>query len=218
MFLGHFGVGLASKRFTRRAPLSVLLVAALLSDILGALFSLLGWEHVRIAPGITRFIPLDLYDYPWSHSLLMTVAWGALLAVIYGSLTSDLLGAFVISLNAASHWVLDWITHRPDLPLSPGTAERYGLGLWNSIPGTMAVEIGLFGAGVWIYARGTVPRDRLGIYMFITFSATLLLLYLRIPFSSPPNSMRQMDISSITSTIVFIAWASWFDCHRRTKE
>jgi hypothetical protein len=176
MFVGHFAVGFASQRFAPRVPLPMLLIAALFSDILGSSLSLLGWEHVRIVPGNTRFVPLDLYDYPWSHSLLTTIIWATLLALIYSFVQTDLVGSFVIWLNAASHWLLDWITHRPDLPLAPGGTGRYGLGLWNSISGTMVVEIGLFALAIWIYTLATQPRDRVGKYMLTAFTVTLLLL------------------------------------------
>lgn len=214
MFIGHFGVGFASKRFASRVPLTLLLVAALFPDILGPVFSLLGWEHARIAPGNTRFTPLDLYDYPWSHSLLMTITWATLLALIYLFRQSDPIGSLVIWLSAASHWLLDWITHRPDLPLYPGAQVRYGLGLWNSIPGTMTVELAMFGVAVWIYVCVTKPRDWIGKYIFFAFIFILLLLYVEIPFSSPPQSIRQLDYASIILTIVLLTWASWFDTHR----
>jgi membrane-bound metal-dependent hydrolase YbcI (DUF457 family) len=214
MFIGHFGVGFATKRFAPRVPLTLLLVAALFPDILGPFFSLLGWEHARVAPGNTRFTPLDLYDYPWSHSLLMTITWATLLALIYRFWQSDLIGSLVIWLGAASHWVLDWITHRPDLPLFPGAQGRYGLGLWNSIPGTMFIELAMFSIGVWMYVRVTRPRDWIGKYIFIAFIFMLVLLYVEIPFSSPPQSVRQLDYASIILTVILLAWASWFDTHR----
>lgn len=214
MFVGHFAVGFASKRFAPRVPLILLLVAALLSDILGPVFSLLGWEHVRIAPRDTRFTPLDLYDYPWSHSLLMTIAWATLLALIYRSQQPDPIGSLVIWLGAASHWVLDWITHRPDLPLYPGAKVRYGLGLWNSIPSTMFIELAMLGIGVWVYVKATKPRDSIGKYVFFAFIFILLLLYVEIPFSSPPQSALQLDYVSIVLTVVLLTWASWFDTHR----
>jgi membrane-bound metal-dependent hydrolase YbcI (DUF457 family) len=214
MFIGHFGVGFASKRFAPHVPLTLLLGAALFPDIIGPVFSLLGWEHVRIAPGNTRFTPLDLYDYPWSHSLLMMITWATLLALMYRFWRPDLIGSLVIWLGAASHWVLDWITHRPDLPLYPGDHGRYGLGLWNSIPGTMFLEFAIFGIGVWMYVRVTRPRDWIGKYIFFAFLFMLLLLYLEIPFGSPPQSPRQIDYASIILTVVLLAWASWFDTHR----
>ena len=68
-----------------------------------------------------------------------------------------MLGALVVS-----HWVLDVIVHRPDLPLAPGTSLRLGLGLWNPIPATLAVEFVLYAVGVWLYWRVTEARDRVG--------------------------------------------------------
>ena len=214
MFAGHFAVGFATKRFAPRVPLTLLLAAALLPDILGPIFGLLGWEHVRIAPGNTRFTPLDLYDYPWSHSLLMTITWATLLALIYRFWKPDLMGSLVIWLGAVSHWVLDWITHRPDLLLYPGAQGRYGLGLWNSIPGTMLLELAMLSIGVWMYVHATKPRDWMGTYIFSAFIVVLLLLYVTIPFSSPPQSVRQLDYASIVLNIILLAWASWFDTHR----
>ena len=41
---------------------------------------------------------------------------------------------------APSHWVLDFLTHRPDLPVVPWGAEELGLGLWNHVAATVAVE------------------------------------------------------------------------------
>ena len=214
MFAGHFAVGFATKRFAPRVPLTLLLAAALLPDILGPIFGLAGWEHVRIAPGNTRFTPLDLYDYPWSHSLLMTITWATLLALIYRFWQSDLMGALVIWLGAVSHWVLDWVTHRPDLPLYPGAQGRYGLGLWNSIPGTMFLELAMLGIGVWMYVHVTKPRDWIGTYIFFAFILVLLLLYVDIPFGAPPQSARQLDYVSIVLNVVLLVWASWFDTHR----
>jgi len=71
MFIGHFAVGFAAKKYAQRTPLVLLLPAPLFADLLWPIFLLVGWEHVRIDPGNTKFTPLDLYDYPWSHSLLM---------------------------------------------------------------------------------------------------------------------------------------------------
>lgn len=214
MFLGHFAVGLASKRFAHRTPLVVLLTAALLPDILGEIFGPLGWEHASIQPGNTRFTPLNLYDYPWSHSLLMTIVWGTALAIIWNFRTRDLMASCVIWLAAVSHWFLDWLTHGPDLPLYPGAHERHGLGLWNSISGTLAVEIAMFCVGVWLYVNVTKSRDWIGKYMFGCLLVLLLLVYVAIPFAPPPSDIHQMDLVSIALTAILLAWASWVDGHR----
>jgi hypothetical protein len=134
MFIGHFAVGFAAKKFAPRSSEAVLLTAALLADLLWPFFLLLGWEQVRIDPGNTRYTPLDLVYYPWSHSLLMLCVWATAFGGIYYAITRYWPGAIAIWIGVVSHWVLDWVTHRPDMPLYPGGA-RYGLGLWNSIAG-----------------------------------------------------------------------------------
>jgi len=85
-------------------------------------------EHARISPGNTKYTPLNLYDYPWSHSLLMLVIWGALLGGIYWLISKDAAGSCAVGACVVSHWVLDWVTHRPDMPLYPG-GPNFGLGL-----------------------------------------------------------------------------------------
>lgn len=214
MFLGHYAVGLASKRFAPRTPLVMLLTAALLPDILGQFFGPLGWEHASIQPGNTRFTPLNLYDYPWSHSLLMTIVWGTALALIWNFKTRDLIASCVIWLAAVSHWFLDWLTHGPDLPLYPGAPARYGLGLWNSIPGTLAVEITMFCIGVWLYVHVTRPKDWIGKYMFGGYLVLLLLIYVAIPFTPPPPTIDQMGHASIALLAILLACAAWVDNHR----
>jgi len=154
MFLGHFGVAMAAKKAAPKASLGTLVLAAQFADLLWPVFLLLGWERVRIAPGITRVTPLDFVSYPWSHSLLMDLAWGTALGAVYFALRRDGRGAWVVGACVPSHWVLDWIAHRPDMPLYPG-GPRFGLGLWNSVPATLVVELVLFVAGAAIYLIAT---------------------------------------------------------------
>ena len=217
MFLGHFAVGLASKKLAPRTNAALLIAAPVFADLLWPFFLLLGWEQVRIDPGNTRFTPLDFIAYPWSHSLLMLAVWATLFAGIYYGLTRYRIGAIVIWIGVVSHWVLDWITHRPDMPLYPGGAH-YGLGLWNSIAGTMVVELAIFAIGVWIYIRATQPKDRIGRYVFLSFVLVLLAIYLANAFSPPPPSVKAIIWSAILAEGIFLPWAWWFDHHRTIKE
>lgn len=214
MFIGHFAVGFAAKRFAPRTSLAVLLAAPLFSDLLWPIFLLLGWEHVRIAPGDTRYTPLDLYDYPWSHSLLMNLVWASGFALIYFLWKRDRAGAIAVWIGVLSHWVLDWITHRPDMPLYPGGQGRYGLGLWNSIPGTMTVEIAMFIAALWMYTHATKARDRIGIFAYWAFAALLLCIYIGDRFSPPPESANEIAWVGIIASAIFLPWAWWLDRHR----
>src|SRR5262249_16256767 len=142
--------------------LGLLMVAPLLLDLLWPIFLLLGWERVRIAPGLMAACPLDFVSYPWSHSLLMSVVWGMLLGRIYWAFTRYRAGALVVGLGVVSLWACGAIVHRRDLPLAPGRSPLIGLGLWHSIPATVAVEGALFVAGVWIYVASTRAEDGIG--------------------------------------------------------
>lgn len=148
MFIGHFGIGFGLKRVAPVVSLGTLFLAAQFVDLLWPTLLLLGVERVAIAPGITEVTPLDFTHYPISHSLLMSVVWMVLFASLYWALKKSVRGAVVCSLAVLSHWVLDLVTHRPDLPLCPGGVGKVGLDLWSSLPGTLLVELGLFaGAG-----------------------------------------------------------------------
>lgn len=217
MFIGHFAVGYAAKRYAPRAPLWALMAAPLLADILWTVFLFPGWENARIAVGDTRFTPLDLYDYPWSHSLVMLMVWGTVLGAAYFLWKRDWVGAAAIWVGVVSHWVLDWITHRADMPLVPG-GTKFGLGLWNSVAGTMAVEMAMLLAGVWIYARATRARDWIGRYAFWGYVAVLMIFYVGDRFGGPPESMRQIAWTGVIATVVMLVWAGWFDSHRALAE
>jgi membrane-bound metal-dependent hydrolase YbcI (DUF457 family) len=216
MFIGHFAVGFASRPVAPRTSLALLLAAPLLADILWPFFLLFGWEHVRIDRTATRFSPLDLYYFPWSHSLLALLVWATLFALIYWGFTRYRPGAVVIWLGVLSHWVLDWITHRPDMPLYPG-GRRYGLTLWNSIAGTMIVELAMFAVGVWLYMRSTKPRDRIGRYSFAAYVFLLLAIYCADPFGGPPPNVQDLIWTAIVFGPLFLTWAWWFDRHRELR-
>jgi len=140
MFIGHIAVGLAAKRVAPRTSLGTLAVAVEFSDLLWPIFLLLGWEQVRIAPRITVVTPLDFVSYPISHSLLADIGWASLFVGLYLIVKRYPKGAFVIWGCVMSHWILDVISHRPDMPLYPGGRVFIGLGLWNSLPATLLIE------------------------------------------------------------------------------
>lgn len=137
MFLGHFGVALAAKKAARKASLGTLVLAAQLADLLWPIFLLFGWEQVRIAPGNTRVTPLEFTSYPYSHSLVAQLLWGLAIGIVYFAFRRDARSALVLAVIVPSHWVLDYVAHRPDMPILPDGA-RYGLGMWNSLPLTCA--------------------------------------------------------------------------------
>lgn len=215
MFLGHFGVALAAKRVAPAASLGTLVLAAQLADGLWPIFMLLGLEHVAITPGITRVSPLDFTDYPYTHSLLADAGWAALFALAYVAWRRDGRTALWLAVLVLSHWVLDALSHRPDVPLWPG-GPVVGAGLWNSLPGTLVAELGLFAAGAWLYMRATAARDRLGVTLLAAFLAVLAALYLASVFGPPPPSARALALTGLLGWL-FVPWGAWIDRHRAAR-
>src|SRR5882762_7661405 len=152
MFVGHYGVSFAARSWDKAIPLWVLFIAVQLLDVAWAPFVLLGIEKVRIVPGITASNPLDLYYTPYTHSLVAAILWSAGAFVVYrlavaGSRTTS---ALLVALAVFSHWVLDLVVHRPDLPLYDNAA-KVGLGLWNYPALAFAAEAALLFGGMWLY-------------------------------------------------------------------
>src|SRR5438093_2804021 len=160
MFVGHFALGFAAKRVTPGVSLAMLFGAAQLADLMWPAFLLAGVEQVRIDPGNTAMTPLDFISYPYSHSLAMLIVWGAVLAFLYkmAAPRSPRLAVPILAALVVSHWTLDFVTHRPDMPIYPG-GPKLGLGLWQSVAATVIVEIAMYAVGVWIYLRATRARD-----------------------------------------------------------
>jgi len=212
MFIGHFGLAFATKKVAPRPSLGTLVLAAQLADGVWPVFLLLGWESVAIVPGTTAVTPLLFTSYPYTHSLAAAAVWAVLLGGVYFGLRRDRRGALWIAALVVSHWVLDFLSHGPDMPLWPG-GPRVGLGLWYSLPGTLAVEFLLFGVGVWIYASATRAMDRLGSALLWTFVGLLAVLYLASVFGPPPPSVRALAMSGLLGWL-FVAWGYWIDRHR----
>jgi len=214
MFIGHFAVAFAAKKAAPKVSLGTLVLAAAFLDVIWPVFVLLGIERFRIVPGFTANNPFDFVYYPWSHSLLMSIVWALLIALGYFGLSRDRAGAVWVGILVASHWVLDFVSHRPDMPLYPGGGEKLGLGLWQSIPATFAVEGLMFAAGIALYVRATKSRDRVGTIAWWAMVGVLLALYIPGPWSSPPPSESAVALLGIIALAIFGPWAYWIDRHR----
>jgi membrane-bound metal-dependent hydrolase YbcI (DUF457 family) len=213
MFIGHFAVGFAAKRIVPQVSLAVLFVAVQFADLLWPFLLALGFEQVAIDPGNTSVTPLDFISYPYSHSLVFAIAWGLLFAFAYEKLSHTRGVFFVLAALVVSHWVLDFVTHRPDLPLYPGGA-RYGLGMWKSLPLTAVVETAMYAIGVFVYATSTRPRDAIGRWGFWAFVVFLLVVYAGNLMGPPPPSVPAIYLLGMVGSIVLLAWSWWVDEHR----
>jgi len=212
MFIGHFGVGLAAKKLAPRASLGTLFFAAQFLDLIWPIFLLLGLEQVRIAPGITRMSPFDFYDYPISHSLVAAACWSLLVGGMHYFGRRRFIDAAVIGLAVLSHWVLDFLVHRPDLPLWPG-GPKVGLGLWNNWIAEIIVEVAIFAAGIWMYSSVTRARDRVGRYAFWALLGFLFLGWVASLLAGAPPDARSMAWGALSMWII-VPWAWWADKHR----
>lgn len=215
MFVGHFAVAFGAKRVVPAVSLGTLFIAAELADLVWPVLVIAGVERVSVQPGLTVVTPLDFLYYPFSHSLVAAAIW----ALAFGAAHAFLRRApartgAVLAFVVASHWALDAMTHRPDMPLTLGEASpRVGLGLWNSLPGTVAVELLLFGAGLWLYTRATRALDRTGRLALWGLAAFLLAIYAANLLGPPPPSGMAAAWSALAMWLL-VAWGYWVDRHR----
>jgi hypothetical protein len=214
MFIGHFAVAFGIKRVAPEVKLGTAIVAACFLDLVWPLLVAAGFEVVKIDPGNMALSPLDFVSYPYSHSLLMTLVWAALFAGVYRWRVGSARAARWLGLAVASHWFLDLIVHRPDLPVAPGVAVRAGLGLWNSVAGTLVAEGSLFGAGLWLYLSATRARDRIGRWGLWGLVALLLASYVAAAFGPPPPNVNAIVLTDILGTALSVMWAYWVERHR----
>ena len=215
MFIGHYALGLAAKRLAPSTSLGTLFAAPTLADLLWPVFLLLGWEQSHVVPGPNPLLTLWLDDIPWSHSLLTLIVWGAVFGFLYKALGGDKRGgaAIVIGVLVVSHWVLDFVTHRPDMPLYPG-GPKVGLGLWNYPLVDVIVETALFLWGLAVYARVTRARDRIGRWGFWALIVLIAGSYYGTLFTQTPTDMRALAIFGIIFAWLFVGFAWWVDRHR----
>jgi membrane-bound metal-dependent hydrolase YbcI (DUF457 family) len=217
MFIGHFGTGFGAKALAPRVSLGTLLLGALFLDLLWPTLLLVGAEQVRIAPGSTAVTPLAFEHYPISHSLLAVLGWAVLVAVVHFYLRRDRKGASILAALVLSHWLLDLVVHRPDLPVFPGDSLRLGLGAWASLPLTLAIEIPMFAIGIWLYARCTAASDSQGQWGLWALVAFLAVLYAGNVFGPPPPSVEAIAWAGELQWLL-VLWGYWIDGHRHGRD
>jgi membrane-bound metal-dependent hydrolase YbcI (DUF457 family) len=211
MLVGHFAVGLTAKRIEPGISVGTLVLASMLPDLLWCILMFAGIEHVQFKPGIGAANYFMASDIAISHSLLTDGLWAALLAAAYFLKRRSLRGAWAIFGVVLSHWLLDWISHRPDMPLSPGVHRYVGLGLWSSIPAALIAEGGFWVLAVILYARATHPNTRMGVYAYWTVVAVLTLAwYNNLAGPLPPNP-QMVSLSSLLFSSLAVGWAYWMN-------
>ena len=217
MFIGHYAVALGAKKYAPQVSLGVLFLACQLADLIWPNLLLLGLESVEIEPGITVLTPLNFLHYPYSHSLVALVLWGVIFAVLYMLLQrAGTKVAIVIAVLVVSHWVLDVLTHRADMPITLNESTLIGVGLWNFPVLAVTSEILLFAVGVWIYTRSTTALNRKGTIGFWALVIFLLAVYLASLLGPPPPSEAAVAWSAQALWLI-VAWGFWVDHHREKR-
>jgi hypothetical protein len=218
MLLGHYAAGFAAKKWAPKVSLGVLFLAAVWLDLLWSLFLILHWEDVAISPGITKFLPIDFTSYSLSHSLVMAMAWGVVFWMVSLILTNNQKTSLILGGLVVAHWFLNVITHRPDLYLLPDgnpMGPHWGLGLWNSIPSTIVVELALLGVGVWFYATSTKAIGAQGQWLFWTLCGVLLASFAGLFLMPVPKAPIWVAVEGQIQ-LIFVVWALWTDDHRKS--
>ncbi|MCA0931422.1 hypothetical protein LCM02_03085 [Lutimonas saemankumensis] len=207
MFIGHYGVGLLAKRKENLPSLALMFIAVQLLDLIWPILVLFGVETLSVDPGNTKLTHLDFQYYPYSHSLLMAMVWSVLFSFGYYFFTKKKKGAFILGALVMSHWILDFISHRPDLPLSPFSDVKVGLGLWNHPVIEVILELGLFFTGAILYFKSSVYKRKKSYVFLILF---LFVIHLMNIFGPPPPSEMAVAWSANLMWLIVI-WAWWIE-------
>ena len=216
MFLGHFALAFGAKRAAPMVSLGTLFLACQFADLLWPTLLVLGYEKVEIDPGNTVVTPLNFVSYPYSHSLVMLIVWSALFAIVYRIVRGSKPAAIVtIAALVFSHYVLDVITHRPDMPVTINGSTRLGLGLWNYPGTTLAVESAMFIIATAIYMSSTRAKDRIGQAGLYALIVVIVAIYFAALYGPPPPSTAAIAGAGHLSWL-FVIWAYWVDSHRQS--
>jgi len=216
MFVGHYAASLALKSFEKRASLGVLFLAVQFVDILFFPFVLLGIERMNVVENFTDATHFELVYMPYTHSLLAAALWAALAYALFRwVIVKKNSVAIVVALAVFSHWVLDFLTHTPDLPIWRDASTKLGLGLWNSAVATYALEAALLLGGLWLYLRSTKATSAVGKYGMGVFVALLLVINIFNLFGpAPEGGQVALAFSALTAYFLFAAIAFWLDTKR----
>ena len=214
MFIGHFAPAFAARAITDEAPnLGILFIAAQFIDWVFFTLALVGVEHLRIVPGITRMNDLDLYFMPYSHSLVATAFWAFAFGAIVRLLTGNPVAAIWAGMVVLSHWVLDLLVHRPDLTIAGGQS-RLGLGLWNAPLLAIVLELSLLLLAFSFYIR----RTKGPIVPPLILLGTLL-AFQAIDWwgGEPPASGITLSLTALAAFAAVTALAFWVESTRWHK-
>ncbi|MDG1418635.1 MAG: hypothetical protein P8J78_05850 [Maricaulis sp.] len=216
MFIGHYAPAFVGKTIAKTVPLWVLFAAVQLVDIGWGVFIATGVEHVRIIDGFTASNDFDLYDMPWTHSLLMAAIWAIVAGYVWSLIarSDKRTGGLVVGAAVFSHWLIDLLVHVPDLALFPGSEIKLGFGIWNNAPLAIGLELAFILIGMTLYVTSTTPKSTLGKVWPFVGGGLLIALYGVGMTVAPPPDMVAVGASSIGMYLIMCGIAAVFDATR----
>ncbi|KAI0690757.1 hypothetical protein BC835DRAFT_1363182 [Cytidiella melzeri] len=197
MWIAHFAQGLVAKPFVPRVPLALLTFAGALPDAVFFLLQFLGIETFNFDQSIAGHAGCFPYtnDYPFSHSLAGMVVSGVILAVLYktfASVPASPKDMAVIVAVSASHFLLEWPSHRQDIKITPHDSTALGASLFDHPMTTFLVENAIFFAGLWVYTSFTPASSKAGTNanpnLLKMLSAFMVLQQAHFCFGAAPTS------------------------------
>lgn len=216
MFVGHYAAGLALKKYEKRASLGVLFLAVQFVDILFFPLVLLGIERINIVENFTQSTHFELEYMPFTHSLVGGLFWAAVAYAVFRWIVVKQKGvALVVALAVFSHWLLDLITHTPDLPIWNDASLKLGLGLWNNSVAAYSLEAALLLGALWLYLGSTTATSRVGKYgMGVLVVFMLLINIVNIFGPLAGDSKVMLSGAALAAYFLFAAIAFWLDKKR----
>jgi hypothetical protein len=215
MFAGHFGLAAMVKSRERQVPLWALMVATQLLDIMFLVLVPLGVEGFRSVPGTSGGYGNFIFTADYTHSLVgalgISVAAMLVTMIWWGRRNGLIIGAVVFS-----HWILDLLVHRGDLPVLPGNAgslPRLGLGLWNVPWLSVGLELVLVLAGAYLYYHAAmqtaIRAERMQTRQASTATATTATVITAtttatIPAPAPVSYRRRAVVASVVMFVCLL--------------
>jgi hypothetical protein len=117
----------------------------------------------------------------------------------------------IVMFLVASHWLLDVVSHVPDVPLAGNDSLKLGLGLWRSIPATLVVEIGILAVGLGLLILWPPKRYQPRTWRLLLIGLIFSAVEVASVLGPPPPSVRAITLSSMAFIPIFLLIAYWAD-------
>lgn len=211
MFMGHYSAAFLAKRLAPEIPLPAYFITCQIIDICWGVFVLLGIEKMRLVPNITASNSLDLYFMPFSHGIPAALMWSILAALVFWCCAKAspqrTRTALVIGVVVGSHWILDYVVHRPDLPVWYD-GLKVGFGLWDYRLPALLLELAILWGALWFSLQAVAGENRRRYVILGLVMSVVQILSLMLPTSNNVNIVVVQLLTSYLGVTVLSYWAA----------